>query len=214
MKVMLVDDHPLFLEGLENLLTSYGIEVVGTVQNGRDALAKAHALHPDVILMDIYMSDCDGLAATRLIKKEMPQIKIVMLTASAEDEHLHEAIKCGASGYLLKNLNSRELLKLLEGLSQGEAPLSPVLAGKLIEALANHKDGKTLHTNDLKEELTSRQIEILKLVSKGLSYKEVGATLFLSERTIKYHMGNILIKLDLQNRNQAIAYAVRKGLII
>lgn len=213
MKVMLVDDHPLFLEGLENLLTAYGIDVVGTVRDGREALAKAHVLCPDVILMDIYMANCDGLAATRLIKKELPHIKIVMLTASGEDEHLYEAIKCGASGYLLKNLNSQELFKMLEGLSRGEAPLSPVLASRLIKTLANWGDSKTTSSNS-KEELTSRQIEILKLVAKGLSYKEVGATLFLSERTIKYHMSNILSKLDLQNRNQAIAYAVRRGLLV
>ncbi len=213
MKVMLVDDHPIFLEGLENLLTAYGIEVVGTVQDGREALAKAHALCPDVILMDIYMATCDGLEATRLIKKELPQIKIVMLTVSAEEEHLYEAVKYGASGYLLKNLNSRELFKMLEGLSKGEAPLSPVLAGKLIEAFTDQEVHKKISGNDPKEELTSRQIEILKLVAGGLSYKEVGATLFLSERTIKYHMSNIMNKLDFQNRNQAIAYAARRGLL-
>lgn len=213
MKVMLVDDHSLFLEGLENLLTAYGVEVVGTARDGREALAKAHALRPDVILMDIYMADCDGLAATRLIKKELPQIKIVMLTVSMEDEHLYEAIENGASGYLLKNLNSRELLKMLEGLSLGEAPLSPVLASKLIEAFTDRGGHKTTPGSNPKEELTPRQIEILKLVASGLSYKEVGAMLFLSERTIKYHMSNIMNKLDFQNRNQAIAYAARRGLL-
>jgi DNA-binding NarL/FixJ family response regulator len=216
MKVLLVDDHPLFLEGLQNLLLSRGIEVVGTAGDGLEALEKARALHPDVILMDVQMPRCDGLAATRLIKVEMPEVKIVMLTVCEEDEDLFEAIKSGASGYLLKSLDAREFFELLSGLAQGEAPLSPGLAARILEEFAHQANGIEA-TPQVGEEdtrgLTPRQMGILILVARGLTYKRVGATLCLSERTVKYHMGEILGKLHLENRTQVIAWATRAGLV-
>jgi two-component system NarL family response regulator len=213
-KVLLVDDHPLFLEGLQNLLAARGIEVVGTASDGLEALEKVRALRPDVILMDVQMPRCDGLVATRLIKAEMPTVKIVMLTVSEEDEDLFEAIKSGASGYLLKSLDADKFFKLLSGLEQGEAPLSPGLAGKVLEEFARSAAlaGPAAEAGKVAE-LTPGQMEVLTLVAQGMTYKDVGETLCLSERTVKYHMGEILERLHLENRAQVIAYAARMGLV-
>jgi DNA-binding NarL/FixJ family response regulator len=216
MKILLVDDHALFLEGLQNLLTARGLAVVGTARDGLEALAQARALRPDVILMDIRMPRCDGLAATRLIKAEMPEVKIVMLTMSEQDDDLFEAIKSGASGYLLKNLDAQEFFELLPGLAQGEAPLSRGLAAKILQEFARQTDRAaappTVGEGEM-EGLTSRQMQVLSLVAQGLTYKQVGDALGLTERTVKYHMGEILGRLHLQNRAQVIAFAARTGLV-
>ena len=215
MKVLLVDDHLLFLEALQNLLAARGIEVAGTARDGLDALAQARALRPDVILMDIGMPRCDGLAATRAIKAELPDVKIVMLTVSAEDEDLFEAIKSGASGYLLKSLDAGQFFELLSDLEQGEVALSTGMATRVLEEFVRQA-GRAEPATEVGEEdtpgLTPRQREVLTLVARGLKYKEVGAALCLSESTIKYHMGEILERLHLKNRAQAIAYAARSGL--
>jgi DNA-binding NarL/FixJ family response regulator len=215
MKVLLVDDHLLFLEALQNLLSARGIEVAGTARDGLDALAQARALRPDVILMDIGMPRCDGLAATRVIKAELPDVKIVMLTVSAEDEDLFEAIKSGASGYLLKSLDAGQFFELLSDLERGEVALSNGMAARVLEEFARQA-GRAEPATEVGEEdtpgLTPRQREVLTLVARGLKYKEVGAALCLSESTIKYHMGEILERLHLKNRAQAIAYAARSGL--
>jgi DNA-binding NarL/FixJ family response regulator len=215
MKILLVDDHPLFLEGIQNLLAARGIEVVGTASDGLEALAKARALHPDVILMDIQMPHCNGLAATRMIKAELPEIKIVMLTVSEEDEDLFEAIKSGASGYLSKGLDAGKFFDFLSGVVRGEAPLSPGLTAKILAEFARQTNGQMTASKEAEgtPQMSPRQIEILTLVAQGLTYREVGDTLCLSERTIKYHMGEILKRLHLKNRAQLIAYATRKGLV-
>lgn len=209
MKTLLVDDHPLFLDGLKNLLTLRGIEVVGTARDGMEALEKARTLHPEIILMDIKMPNLDGLAATRLIKAELPDVKIVMLTMSAEDEDLFEAIKSGACGYLLKTLDVDEFFSLFLGMSRGEVPLSPGLAGQVLEEFARQAmEKKSIKSSEAKAEvLSARQIQVLTLVGQGLTYKEVGAKLCLAERTIKYHIGEIIERLHLENRSQAIQYA-------
>ncbi len=209
MKTLLVDDHPLFLDGLKNLLTLRGIEVVGTARDGMEALEKARTLHPEIILMDIQMPNLDGLAATRLIKAELRDVKIVMLTMSAEDEDLFEAIKNGACGYLLKTLDVDEFYSLFVGLARGEVPLSPGLAGRVLEEFARQAmKNKSIKPVEAKTEvLTARQIQVLTLVAQGLTYKEVGAKLYLAERTIKYHIGEIIERLHLENRSQAIQYA-------
>ncbi|MFZ5643678.1 MAG: response regulator [Bacillota bacterium] len=211
MKVLLVDDHPLFLEGLQNLMSARGIEVVGTAKNGLEAFEKAGALQPDVILMDVLMPGCSGLKATRLIKAKYPAIKIVMLTVSEADEDLFEAVKSGASGYLLKSLKAAELFDMLEALSRGETPLSPGLAAKVLKEFNNEgAPGKEEEENEI---LTQRQVEVLSLVAQGITYKEIAESLYVTERTVKYHMGKILEKLHLKNRVQVIAYASHRGLI-
>jgi two-component system NarL family response regulator len=209
MKLMLVDDHSLFLEGLQYLLETHGVEVAGTAKNGREALEKSRILKPDIILMDIKMPKCSGLDALRLIKAEMPDIKVVMLTTSEEDEDLFNAVKCGASGYLLKNTNAKELVGILSDIEKGEASFSPELAANLLKEFRNRDTEKVMHN----EGLTKRQLDVLEMVAKGITYKDVGEALGLTERTVKYHMGKILELLHLENRAQVIAYAARIGLV-
>ena len=218
MKLMLVDDHPLFLEGLQYLLETYGIKVVGVAQNGREALKKARILNPDIILMDIKMPECSGMDALKLIKAEMPDIKIVILTTSEEDEDLFDAVKHGASGYLLKNTNAKTLVAMLSDLEKGEAPLSPGLAARLLREFRRsgaheRKAPQHLVEHNKVGQLTDRQLEVLEMVAKGISYKEAGEALGLAERTVKYHMERIIERLHYENRAQVIAYAARIGLV-
>lgn len=215
MKILLVDDHTLFRESLQNLLTLHGHQVVGTAGDGLEALEEARRLHPDLILMDIEMPGCDGLTATRLIKAEMPEIKIVMLTVAQQDEVLFESLKSGASGYLFKSSRASQLLSHLSQLTEGQAALSPGLADKILEEFARMGRQMGLKSEQVEEtvDLTERQHEILTLVVRGMTYEQIGKTLCLSERTIRYHMGEIIHALHLENRAQVIAYAARMGLI-
>ncbi len=223
MKILIADDHPLFAEGLQNLLQARGLSVAGVARDGLDALHKARALRPDVILMDIHMPRCNGLEATRLIKAEMPEIKIVMLTISEDDENLFEAIKSGASGYLLKELNSRDFFESLAGLQEGQTPFSPGLAARILQefsrvtaapaASARPEPVEGRVTAEPEAALTPRQIEILELVAQGLAYKQVAAQLNLSESTVKNHMRAVMDRLHLQNRAEIVAYAARVGLL-
>ena len=209
MRVLLVDDHPLFMDGLKDLLTANDIEVTGTATNLRDAILANRATRPEVILMDVQMPGGDGIEAARLIKAEWPETKIVMLTVSQDDKHLFEAIKAGASGYLLKGLPKEQFLALLTGLSQGESPLSPGLAAKVLTEFARLQQERDLadRAADKTSLLSSQQVEILKLVAQGLTYKEIGGTVYLSEASIKYHMGEIMNRLHLENRSQVVAFA-------
>lgn len=213
MKYLLVDDHALFLQSLKVLLTASGRTVVGTASNGMEALKQARLLSPDVILMDIEMPGGDGLSATRLIKAEMPQIKIIMLTVSASDEHLFEAVKSGASGYLLKSQSAERFLELVAQVEHGGAALPPELAARLLVEFARQAQHvETPPAQGPPADLTPRQLEILTLVARGLTYPQVGEALHLGESTIRYHMGQILERLHLENRAEVIAYAARHGL--
>ncbi|MGE5549420.1 MAG: histidine kinase N-terminal 7TM domain-containing protein, partial [Bacteroidota bacterium] len=197
MRVLLVDDHTLFLDGLASLLVANEIEVAGTARDGLEALQKARELKPDIIVMDIQMPRCDGLTATRAIKAEMPRVKIVMLTMAEQDEMLFEAIKSGASGYLLKDLDGDDFVEMLLGLERGEAPLSPGIAGRFLEEfgrMRNEAGAASPEKERIDAELTPRQIEILTMTARGMTYKEIGVALGLSERSIKYHMGEITAK--------------------
>lgn len=215
MRVLLVDDHVLFREGVKALLTSRGIDVVGTAGDGLEALAQARALHPDLILMDIRMPRCDGLTATRLIKAGLPDVKIVMLTVSTDEEELVEAIRCGATGYLLKDLEPHQFFEFLDEVVQGGTPFSTGLAQKALQKVVRQSSPAAGHSAQEKiaPELTRREVEILALVARGVRYKEVATALCLTERTVKYHMGEILRRLQLKNRAAAIAYAKRIGLV-
>lgn len=214
MRVLLADDHPLFLDGLKNLLTGRGVQVVGAARDGLEALEKARSLRPDVILMDIQMPRCDGLTATRLIQAELPQIKIVMLTMSSDDDDLFEAIKSGASGYLLKTLDTDEFLARLMQVQDGETPLSPGLATRILQQLGRQAgEARAPQEAEPGGTLSPRELEVLALVAQGLTYKQAGARLGLTERTIKYHMGEIIVRLHLENRAQVIEYAKRSGIV-
>lgn len=216
---MIVDDHQLFIEGLQYLLAVYKVNLVGKARSGNEAINKARILKPDIILMDIMMPDLNGIDALKIIKTEMPNIKIIMLTTSDDDDDLFEAIRFGASGYLLKNTDGRELINRLEQAENGEVPLSPGLASRILLELNKKYDDdsektvKTDYTDSSNEKLTNRQNEILKIIAEGKTYKKVGEILGLSERTVKYHMGRIIDILQLDNKAQAIAYAVESGLI-
>jgi two-component system NarL family response regulator len=219
MRILLADDHGLFLEGLQNLLRASGHQVVGTAHDGLEALQMARELSPEVILMDIRMPRCDGLTATRLIQAELPEIRIVMLTTSADDADLFDALRSGASGYLLKNLQPNQLFDYLDGLARGEAPLSRELSARLLREFAHQaaaleeRSAPDSAEASAAPELTARQRQILEMVATGLSYKEVGAALSITEHTVKYHMGEVLRRLHLRNREQVVAYALRSGLI-
>jgi DNA-binding NarL/FixJ family response regulator len=230
MKVLLVDDHRLLLEGLTNLLEAHGVEVAGKARDGWEAVAAVRTLQPDVILMDIAMPNCDGLAATRLIRAEWPDARIVILTTSAEDRDLFEAVRSGAYGYLLKSMNAEELVEALEQAQQGIPPFSPGMAILLLNEFARLASAGAPASVGLSASgepsvrlpagvppeprscLTSRQQEVLALVAEGLSYKEVGARLGLAPRTVKYHMSEIMAALHLEHRAQVLAYAGRMGL--
>jgi len=218
MKVLLVDDHRLMLEGLANLLTAHGVQVVGMAKDGLEAGALVGTLQPDLILMDIRMPRCDGLEATRRIKANFPHIGIVILTTSTENKDLFEAVKSGACGYLLKSMDTDDLIESLEQAEQGIPPFSPGLAVKVLEEFARMAAGAQAEggiENTQEEEtpvLTERQTEVLRLMAQGLSYKEAGIRLSLSPRTIKYHMAEIMKLLHLANRAQVVAYAVRNNL--
>ena len=212
MRLLLVDDHALFRQSLRVLLETSGYEVVGMAADGTEALQQARALHPDLILMDIDMPGCDGLAATRLIKAELPKVKIVMVTVSSTDEHLFEAIKSGASGYLLKSQGADQFLEMLGQVAGGGAALPPTLAVRVLDEFARQARRAETAAALPADDLTPHQREILALVAQGSTYAQVGEALFLSEATVRYHMAQIMERLHLQNRAQVIAYAARHGL--
>ena len=214
MKVLLADDHALFLDGLRNLLILHGVQVVGIARNGMEAFEKALQLRPDLVLMDLRMPGCDGVIAMKLILTQWPECKIVMLTTSTEEEDLLEAIRNGASGYLLKSLETGPFLKYLEGVMNGEPAIANELSAILWKEVANRNDENLVIRNQSQNpSLTARQIEILQFVSQGLQNKEIAEKLYVSEHTIKYHMSEILQRLQVKNRDQAVAFALNKGLI-
>lgn len=218
MRLMLVDDNRLMLEGLQSLLEAHGVDVVGVAVDGFEAIDVARTLKPDVILMDIRMPGCDGLAATRRIKAEMPDVRVIVLTTSTEDDDLFDAVKSGACGYLLKSMDTRELVEALEQAKDGTPPFSPGLAARLLAEFARVVNGPASSPRGdahregaLESALNPRQTEVLRLAADGMSYKEIGARLRLSPRTVKYHMAEIVDRLHLENRAQVLAFAGRMG---
>jgi DNA-binding NarL/FixJ family response regulator len=211
-RVLIVDDHPLFAEGLRNLLAERGIEVVGVAHDGHEALTRARALRPDVVLMDVTMPRLDGVEATRALKAVLPEVTVIMLTQAADDDHLFAAIAAGAVGYVLKSEPTDTFLRLLEGAARGEAAISATLAGRLLHEFARLA-ALTRPDGTDSELLTGRQREVLRLVADGLLYKQVAARIGVSERAVKYHMSEILARLHVHNRAEAVASARRRGLI-
>ena len=191
--------------------------MVGTARDGLEAVEAARALKPDVILMDVRMPNCDGIQATRLIKAEMPEVKVVMLTTSTEEEDLFEAVKSGANGYLLKSMSGESLVEALHDVQEDIPPLAPGLAARLLSEFARLAEpgawrrAAAISTIFL-EPLTQRQSEVLALVAQGLTYKEVGTRVSLATCTVKYHMAEIMQKLHVQNRAQLLALAARMDL--
>ncbi len=194
------------------LATRPEIEVVGEAGDGLQAIDLAREMMPDVILMDISMPNCDGLEATRRIKSEMPHVKIVMLIVSDDDKDLFQAIKCGAQGYLIKDLKAHLLFDVLDALARGDTPLSSAMATKILQEFREPVVPR-VEILEAGERLTPREIEVLVLIVEGRSNKEIAKALVISESTVKNHLRNILEKLHLRNRLQAAVYAVRQGLV-
>lgn len=204
MRVLLADDHALVRAGIASLLRASGVEVVAEAGDGDEALRYARELRPDLILMDVRMPGRNGLDATRAIKTELPETRVVMLTVSDDEADLFAAVKSGADGYLLKNLREDEFTELLIRLRNGEPVMSPTLARKLLKEFARLKEESS-------DGLTAREREVLDLVAKGSTNKEVAAALFISTNTVDFHVRNILAKLHLRNRTQVVAWAHEHG---
>jgi DNA-binding NarL/FixJ family response regulator len=209
-RVLIVDDQNLFRRGLATLLaSSEDVEVVGEAADGREAVEKARSIRPDVVLMDLHMPVCDGIQATQLIKAERPRTKVVVLTVSEDDADLFQAINSGAEGYLLKNLYPDELFHFIERVMAGESPVSPAMAGRLLQEI---RQPSRRHGRGPASDLTVREREILQLVAEGLSNAEIASRLYVVEGTVKNHLHNVLGKLQLSNRVQAATFALRQGL--
>lgn len=209
LRVLIADDHALFCDSLKSLLTARGVEVVGEARNGRQAVELTLRHTPDVVLMDLTMPVLGGLEATRLITAEQPDIHVVILTASDDDQQLFEAIKSGARGYLLKNFDASEFFAELERIANGEPALSPGLARKLMAEFA-----RTTTRPEVPEELTDRELDILRCLVDGVTTnRKLAKHLGLSENTVKFHIRNILDKLHLHNRAQVVAFALRHRLV-
>ncbi len=208
-KVLAVDDHRLVREGLTNLLRIHpDIDVVGEASDGDEAVAKARTLDPDVILMDISMPGMNGITATKLIKKEMPRIKIIMLTMLDQEGYVYEAVKSGATGYLLKNTGLEELVKAIKEVLKGGATLHAEAQAQLLKeyVFMARKNQDTYGLSD-------REIEVLQLLADGMSNKEIAARLFISTQTVKTHIAHIFDKLGVSDRTEAVAAALRRGLV-
>lgn len=183
--------------------------MVGEAGNGEEAIARVRDLQPDVVFMDINMPRPNGLEATRAIKVEFPDVKVIILTVSDDEGDLFEAIKSGAEGYLLKNLHEEEFAELVGRVGRGEPAMSPGLASKLLHEFARLKEDRTRSEEQV--DLTEREQEVLAELAKGGSNREIAAALYISENTVNYHMKNILGKLHLRNRSQVVAWAVEHG---
>lgn len=211
-RILLADDHALFREGLAGIIAAQpDMDVIGEASDGLEAVVKTLELAPDLILMDIQMPGCDGIEATRQIKKEMPGVTVVMLTVRDDDEKLFEALKNGAQGYLLKNIRSRELLDMMRGAVRGEAAISPIMAGHLLDEFRRMSRQIPPEADGEFATLTPREQEILSQVIEGASDKEISDTLVISLHTVKSHMRNILAKLHVNNRREAAQLARHRG---
>lgn len=212
-RVLLVDDHVLFRKGIASILAGRpGLDVVGEASNGFEAQEKARETMPDIILMDIHMPGCSGLEAVATIKREMPHVGIIMLTVSEDEEDLFTAIKNGAQGYLLKNLNPDDLFEMLDTVRRGEAGLTTAMMARVLDEFRRQPRREDTQ-QPAQEQLTPRELEVLQQVAKGATNKAIAETLFISENTVKIHLRNILDKLHLQNRIQAATYALQEGLV-
>jgi len=208
-RILIADDHTLFRDGLKSLLQVEGHEVVGEARNGREAIELARKVDPDVVLMDLAMPEMDGLTATRALLGEMPKVKVIILTASEDDSKLFEAIKSGAQGFLLKNLEAEDFFAMLDRASRGEPALTPNLARKLLLEFAKPADA----ASDA-DALTDREREVLELMVEGITTnRKLAKRLNVSENTVKFHVRNILDKLRLHSRAQAVGYALRKKIV-
>lgn len=205
--VLIVDDHPVVRQGLRTFLETQGdLEIVGEASDGEDAIVQIKDAVPDVVLMDLVLPGIDGIEATRQTRDASPTTKVIVLTSFADDEKVFPAIKAGAAGYLLKDVEPIQLADAIRAVHRGEALLHPTVAAKLMQEVATN--GRRAPGGDL----TDRELEVLRLIARGMSNREIANELIVSEKTVKTHVSNILAKLHLADRTQAALYAVRRGL--
>jgi DNA-binding NarL/FixJ family response regulator len=225
-RVLVVDDQRLMRDGIASLLgIQDGVEVIGTAANGQEAVDQALALQPDVILMDVRMPVMDGVAATREVRRQIPSCQVLMLTTFDDEEYIIEALRAGATGYLLKDIPARDLAQAVQAAHKGIYQLDPAVAGKMVASLGSRVQGPEsritgpttqdsgLGTRDSATELSSREVEVLRLIAMGATNREIAAQLVITEGTVKNHISNILSRLNLRDRTQAALYAREMGLI-
>jgi two-component system NarL family response regulator len=206
MRILVADDHSLFRDGLVSLLEAGGHDVVGQAGDGLEAVEQAGTLQPELVLLDINMPHMSGLEALREIRDRMPAVKVVMLTVSEEDAHLVEAIRAGAAGYLLKHLNASEFLQMIKGVEHGQAAISQSMTGRLFNQIVHPARSEEVV-------LSEREVEVLRLVAAGRSNREIATELSVSENTVKFHLRNILHRLTVSNRAEAVMVALQKHII-
>ncbi len=212
MRLLIVDDHILFREGLRSLFeTQPDFQIVGEAGSVKEAIAKARAVKPEIILMDFSLGDGTGLDATKVILKDQPETQIIFLTMHEEDELLFEAIRYGAKGYLLKNLAVSKLVTSLRSLKKGEAPISRVMTARILDEFVNLENSRQRNSTAL-EVLTEREKEVFGELARGASNREIAERLIISENTVKNHVSSILEKLNLKARRDVAAYAARAGM--
>ncbi|MCL5045343.1 MAG: response regulator transcription factor [Actinobacteria bacterium] len=211
-RVLLVDDHTILREGIKMLLEAQpDVEVVGEAEDGEEAVAKARALKPDVVLMDVAMPKLNGLEATRQIKKEDPGAQVLILSMHETEEYILPILEAGASGYVVKQTAAQELVSAIRAVYNGNSFLYPTVARKVIESfLRRSQPAKPDPAHDV---LTERELEILKMVAEGLTNQQIAEKLFLSIKTVQAHRANIMEKLDIHDRVELVKYAIRNGLV-
>jgi DNA-binding NarL/FixJ family response regulator len=211
-RVLLVDDHDLFRTGLRNLLEEEGVDVVGEAAEGEDALRYVRELQPDVVVMDLNMPRMNGVEATKRIVAHAPLTRVVVLTISDQDADVMDAIFAGACGYLLKDSSIEDVMRGIQAAAIGESLISPTIAGKVLERVRAASASPDA-AEAIRAELSDREIEVLKLIANGKDNAQIAADLHISPKTVKNHISNILMKLQIENRIQAAVYAVRSGIV-
>jgi DNA-binding NarL/FixJ family response regulator len=211
-RVLLVDDHDLFRTGLRNLLEEQGVQIVGEAGTGTEAIRYVRELAPDVVVMDLNMPGISGVEATRQITSIAPLTRIVVLTISDQDSDVMDAILAGACGYLLKDASIQELMRGINSAAIGESLISPHIAGKVLQRVRAATPSQ-VDADTIRSELSDREIEVLKLIANGKDNALIAAELHISPKTVKNHISNILMKLQIENRIQAAVYAVRSGIV-
>jgi DNA-binding NarL/FixJ family response regulator len=212
LRVLIVDDHDLFRTGLRNLLEEQGVQIVGEAAGGTEAVRIVRELAPDVVVMDLNMPGMGGVDATRHITAIAPLTRVVMLTISDQDSDVMDAILAGACGYLLKDSSIQDLIAGIRAASRGESLISPTIASKVLQRIRATTAQPDI-ANQIRAELSDREIEVLKLIANGKDNAVIAAELHISPKTVKNHISNILMKLQIDNRIQAAVYAVRSGIV-
>lgn len=210
-RVMLVDDHPMWIDALSEDLEEEGFEIVAAAKNGTECLQRARATRPDVVVMDLQIPEPDGATCTEMLVREFPEIKVLVISASGEREDVLKAMKAGAKGYLVKSASKVELLEGVRRTAAGDAVFTPGLAGLVLGEFRRMANVARDH-DDEGPVLTTREVEVLRRVAKGLAYREIAEELFVSHRTIQNHVQNVLRKLQLHNRVELTLYAIDQGL--